>query len=407
MRRPLASLAVALVGALSSCADPAPDAPDVPVWTVEEAPALTIGEVDGPPELTLTNVLHGTVLSDGTVVVQNSIRNLFEIRYYRADGTHLRTVSRWGKGPFEFHYTLGIFPLPGDSVLVAGQDDRFAVFGPRGERVRAGRLGLQAVLPTFVAQPIDQSTWLALKPRVRDGMPEPGFRMPPLYVLRHDRVEARTDTMEVGRGGLTYIEEMEDRVGIRTYPTPFSSRTMAASGAGRLWIGNSWTREIRGYTVDSAEPVVTIQLPGEFEQVDRFDRSRMQDLYAQVGERWERYAASVEFPDVKPLYEQLKVDRSGMLWVQHFEPPWAQGPQGWSVYAQDGSHMADVMVPPGALPRCSRQVTRSCWTFRNGFLEIGEDYLLVTQRDDLGVPYVLQFSFSREEGEGSTGSGAR
>lgn len=406
MRPSLGGLAVALLGSLSACSEPAPSASDAPIWRVEDVPALRVGEIDGPPELTFTNVLHGTVLSDGTVVVQNSIRNLFEIRYYRADATHLRTVSRWGEGPFEFNYSLGIFPLPGDSVLVAGQDDRSAIFGPGGQRVRTGRLGLQAVLPTFFARPIDASTWLALRPG-GDAMPQPGLGAFPVNVIRHDRVEAETDTVEIGRSDLTFYEELEDRVGIRSYRTPFSTRTMAASGKGHLWIGDSWTREVRGYTVDGTVPVVTIQFPGEFEPVARSDRSRMRDLYAQVSDRWARYAASMEFPDVKPLYDQLKVDRLGMLWVQHFEPPWAQGPQRWSVYAPEGDHVADVLVPPAALPDCSRRARRACTTFRDGFLEIGEDYLLVTKRDQLGVPRVLKFRLLRDEGEQLAGSGAR
>jgi len=67
------------------------------------------------------------------------------------------------------------------------------------------------------------------------------------------------------------------------------------------------------------------------------------------------------------------------------EPPWTEGEQSWAVFAPDGRHVADARVPASALTPCFRRVARTCTDLRGGFLEIGADYILLAQRDELGV----------------------
>jgi hypothetical protein len=57
---------------------------------VDEIPSVSIGELDGPDEYLLVNPLAAMMLADGSIVIQNSMRNLFEIRYYDGVGGYLK-----------------------------------------------------------------------------------------------------------------------------------------------------------------------------------------------------------------------------------------------------------------------------------------------------------------------------
>ena len=116
----------------------------VPIWQAEADPQLSIGAAEGADEYLLYHVRDATRLSDGTVVVALHFRNLFELRYYDSSGQHITSAGHYGNGPFEMGGSGfgGFARLSGDSVRVVGVDQRFSIFGPRGEQVRSGRFSL-------------------------------------------------------------------------------------------------------------------------------------------------------------------------------------------------------------------------------------------------------------------------
>src|SRR5690606_20467602 len=59
-------------------------------WRIAAQPALEIGMAEGPPDYLLDQVRGARRLADGRVVIANSGSG--ELRYYGADGTHLRSV---------------------------------------------------------------------------------------------------------------------------------------------------------------------------------------------------------------------------------------------------------------------------------------------------------------------------
>ncbi len=384
--------------ALGGCNEVAVVGPTESDWHVATVPFFSVGEMDGPAERLLRNPLSGAVLSDGTVVVQNSMNNLFEVRYYDPQGELVRTLSRWGKGPFEFQSAFGVFPLDGDSVLVAGRDDRFAVFGPRGESVREGRLGLSSVLPSFRAAPIERDVWYV------EGLTPAFDRHGPTTnaapQLRANQVTGRVDTVEVGAYAEYVLEPSEKPGGIHSYPSPFAGRTITAVGSGTIWTGHSSGSVIRRYRGEEVVPSLVLDLGATGRPVRREDRRAMKVAYEGLltgdhGARWTRFAAAMEFPDRMPVFDQLVVDRLGLLWVQWYEPPWAEGSQAWSVYSPDGTPVADVLVPESVLHRCSRHVSRKCNPPSGGFMDIGPDYILVAQHDSFGVARVRKYRLDR------------
>lgn len=396
----LAHLGVA-VSVCAACSDAPPSMPepDVPTWVVDDEPFFSVGEAEGTTADVLTNALHGTVLSDGTVVMQNSIRGLFELRYYGPDAELRATSSRWGRGPYEFERSFGVTPLPGDSIHVLGHDGRFAVFGPDGGRVREGRLDLNAFLPTYFVERLDEDVWIGEEPDLTP--PDIGLNTHPRTLLRLSTRTGALDTLEVGRYRDAHF--LASGLGTASMPTPFAAYTAVAVGDGAVWVGDTGGRDIRRYSVDDAEASARIQLHRVGVVLSGEDRRRMRERYATHFSRgdaqraFEGYAATMPFPERMPVFAQLVVDRLGMVWVQWYEPPWAEGPQEWSVFAADGSPVADVSIPAAVLPRCARHVTRLCGTPTAGFMEVGADYILVRQRDEWGVERVRKYRLTRGE----------
>jgi len=361
-------------------------------WTVDSVPSVSIGKADGPDAYVLVNPLVGLVLSDGTVVVQNSLRSLFEIRYFNGAGKYLTTVSRWGQGPYEFQRTIGFYRLGGDSIMVLGDDGRLAVWGPTGDRVRESRLDLTKVMPAFTAVGVD-ARHAALLKSTGPGMPSPGIQRSSATVFMLDLTNGDAQPVADIRERATFYEKM-DR-GVRIYSVPFATDTWVVGGGGLLWIGDSGSNEIRGYRPGADGPVVVVQSGFDASPVTSDDRRRMRDLYSAMfsgdtQKRWARYAGSMEFPDRTPFFGQLKSDRFGDLWVQEYDRPWKEGPQRWKVYSPKGEELAEVSVPPAAVSPCSRNAIADCRVF-SGMMDVGPDYLLVRRADQMGVAHIEKF----------------
>ena len=367
-------------------------AQSVEQWTVNSRPTVSIGTLDGPDGEMLVNPLMATVFSDGSIALRNSTRGTFEIRYFDGSGSYIHTASRWGEGPFEFQTAIGVHRLPGDSVLVVGQDGRVAVFGPRGERVREGRIGLRPLFPLLVSYLVD-GTHLALVKPQNPGKTEPGTRRSTTILLLFNFDTRHADTLGTVLGRRTDYEPMGR--GLAIIPTPFGPETFVATGGGMVWTGDNENPTIRGYRTDRSNAEIEIRSPFEARRVSRSDRERMQEAYSKTysgdTQNWgARYARSMDFPQEMPWFGPLEVDRLGNLWVQEYEPFGVEGDQHWAVFSQDGQHVADATVPPSAVPPCARGVTRSCDDL-TGIFEIGADYMLVPQSDEWGVRYVREF----------------
>ena len=363
-------------------------------WRVEPTPEVRIGALVGAEEDLLQNPLAGLVLSDGTIVIQNSSRGLFEVRYYAPDGTHLATAGRAGQGPFEFGPATRIHRWPGDSVFVLSRDQRYAVFGPRGEEVREGRLDI----PAGPAQPdlggiVMSPERVVYRKHTGPPMPPAGvYRSPMLVLLRELSAEAH-DTLASIRGKAAFYESIGQ--GVRFYPYPFAPGDHLAAGGGLAWTGVSEEPVLRSFREDGSSGP-TIRLPTEPRPVTGEHRQRARELIQEVNlggdaSRWARYARSMEFPDELPHFGHLSVDTSGRVWVQRYELPWAEGPQRWWVYSPDAVLLAEVEVPATALPACARGRGFYRCSDARSYLEFGDDYMLVVQQGEYDEPQVARY----------------
>lgn len=365
----------------------------IPVWEIESEPLLILGRFEDGPDHALSNIQTAFVQEDGGIVVQNSMGGLFELRFYDGDGRLSATASRYGNGPFEFQRAAAIEILPGDSIWVLGPDGRFALFGPSGEPVREGRLDSGITLPIDDAVAFGSERFVTLR-YSGDPRPAPGLRREEfgLKLVEND-VERPLTTL---RGGVNFFESNGDAFFV--YALPYAPQGYAVWGGGRLYLGDSASPIIRVYDPEVGE-LRSFALERRPVEVTREQQRRMRAAFASLysgdrGRRWARYARSMEVPDVEPLYGLIVADRTGHLWVQDYEDPWQSGPQDWKVYDEGGNLIADVSLPEGAVPPCSRRIIYRCGSGQ-GILDITADRIVIETQDEIGTPEVRVFRLRR------------
>jgi hypothetical protein len=92
----------------------------------------------------------------------------------------------------------------------------------------------------------------------------------------------------------------------------------------------------------------------------------------------EEEIASAPYPDSLPAYRMLQLDREGNLWVQSYVPRGSKDPTGWSVFNAEGRWVTDISLP-------------SSWQVA----DIGRDYILTIETNELGVEMVRMYKLSR------------
>lgn len=380
-------------------------------WVVGTEPVITIGTRDASEVFQLYRVGAATRLSDGRIVVANGGSN--ELLVFAEDGSFLDSWAGRGEGPGEFESLALVRSWPGDS-LVAGdsQQGRVSIFNLAGAHGRTMSL----------RGPVDPSTreMTAGGPTRRaPGSADPPADADPVTVEPHTVVRVLPDgtlltrtprgyTRGFHRWESTYAlmdadgstrATLGNYLGIETYSAfyeqpdgnyaviplrhPFGKTTLTAAWGDLAAIGDSETYEIRAYRSDGSLARIVrrdheTRIPTQAEQDEVF-----RDRYAELSEedREPRMAVAADVPLVEsfPAYSRLRSDALGYLWVGEFKLPDAEY-EGtlWTVFDPEGRALGDVETPDGF-----------------GILEIGEDYILGTATDELGVEYVQLLSLDR------------
>lgn len=366
-------------------------------WAVSPEPLISIGELDGPEEYTLWFLTGATLLSDGGFVLGlGGSDETIEIRYFDREGGFLSRTSGYGEGPGEFKLLVGLFPVPGDSVLAYGYGNRFWVFDKAGKLGRGGRMGppIPFTLAGLVTPDLALGSWPE-DPRIH--VTAPNLHRPVRHYLLAG-VDSRTlDTLATLPGAWMYYRENR-----YVYEYPFGSETHAVAGQGRIWVGMAEEDEVRGYTPEGKLVTIIRGLWAGTEVTrdlrNRYKKETLDRFTGETQSRWRRHLRSVGFPESTPHYRNLKVDRLGNLWVQRYRPFWSRQDHEWKVFDQGGAFLAHVTVPLEVLGPCAvNRADHPC----DPILEIGEDYVLIGHRDELGVDRVKKHLLER----GGPGSG--
>jgi hypothetical protein len=165
---------------------------------------------------------------------------------------------------------------------------------------------------------------------------------------------------------------------------PFGSETAFAAAGYRFFVGDNATYEIRAYSV-TGRLIQVIRRATAPMTIEQADIRAFEDSAIAIGDARRQRQMRVLFdnlpppPRTYPAYApDIHVDDDLNLWVRESARP-GQQRSDWSVFSAGGEFLGTVLMPPGI-----------------DVLNIGADYVLGLQRDELGVEYVRKFRLRRD-----------
>ena len=334
---------------------------------------LDIGVVEGAAELQFSRIAGVLRTPDGRIVVADGGSQ--ELRFFDAEGRHLRSTGGRGGAPGEYQETISMGYGPGDSIWVFDFGARrFTVLDADGRLGRTWNIGGALSAVGAVGRLRDGSFvvrefWGSGS---HSGEVRSGLSRDPAAVARYSSDGARFDTIGVYPGREVYIGG-EDSRAVMASPLFARSASVTVSGD-EILVGDQMSFDIGVYSVDG-RLLKSIRLSGTDLRItdDDIEGAIAQQLAGQPPERHamlRSHYESMDVPEAKPAYGRLVVDAEGSLWVSEYAP-YPYQPTSWRVFSRDGSLLGDVRVPE-----------------RFEVHQIGEDWILGTWRDEIDVEHV-------------------
>ena len=349
--------------------NPAPPAGSRLGWRVGSEPSVSIGSGDAEGPYVLYLARDATILADGRIVVADGASG--ELRFFDSTGSHLASRGGQGEGPGEFDGLVGVAPWAGDSILAwfAGPRLGISVFDSDGNY---GRM--------FEINGGSQSGWFEpASTSVRGSV---------LAVRHWEYLDTLVMHLRDGEGGLratlgphpswdTHLMDEGARGEVMYW------KTFGRDPVWGLWgdlaiIGLTSRYEIKAYGADGAlarivrrEHSPRVPTP---EDVEAYIESEVLPDYpdatpSEQEDRRRRYR-SLPVAEHFPAFSSIMVDALDHLWIREYDLPREQRPAPlWTVFDPEG-HVLGLVETPAELLRIH---------------EIGEDYILGTAWDELGV----------------------
>lgn len=340
---------------------------------VDADPALSIGTLDGSEAEQLFRVTDATRLPDGRIVVLNAGSS--EVRFFGADGTHLRSIGGNGAGPGEFQNPVWIRRLA-DTLVVFDpfQDNGRATYlDLEGELLATHRLATEERRFPSPSTVLPDGTFLDAGGEGSIGPNEVGHVRFTHVPLRYPPSGAPVDTIATVPGSELF--RSTNGTFVQQTDVPFGREAFTAAGEDRVYVGNGDAAAVEAFDF-SGRHLLSIRFPEDRhavtpELVDRWIEVRLEssvpDDQPDALQRAREAYAAPPVPSTMPAHGELLVDEAQRLWVRRYVPPWDPTHQ-WMVFGSDGRWLGDVNLP------LDLQV-----------LEIGDGYLLGVARDELSV----------------------
>lgn len=360
-----------------------PMLPAARAWRIEPVPMLRIGGDDAPDDslYEFSLVMGVARMQDGRWAI--GVQGSHTIRFYGADGKFVSSAGRKGEGPGEFQQILGMAITPGDTLVVMDNGE-VEYFDNRGRFVRQGasRRNMGPAGYVWPAGILPGGEFVGFNWNDRTPGPNGVILVP---FLRVARTLPDRDTISVVPIAI-YADGVDVRYG---GPIPFTPRSAVTSSASRYWYGFGREFEVREYDLSNRivrlvrrsftpQPVRQAERDGYVAHAKAArERDKMHPLSPAMREASDRALANLPFPRDLPAFADIKADRSGNLWVEHYDwhvallepgPSRIQTmsvPSRWDVFDPSGRWLCSVDLPARFTP-----------------LEIGSDYVAGLARDE-------------------------
>lgn len=346
----------------------------VPVWSVSGLPDIRIGTVHGDPGDAFVWITAALRQKDGDLLVLD--RGLKELRLYSPTGQFLFSQGRRGSGPGEFLNPTALWRLPGDSLAVFDQmAGRISVLDQNLAFVRSFRARpFQNILPGGA---LTDGRFLLIQPRAD------------LAHLGQATywIASKSGLDSLGSFRLWENASVEAPGQIPDVPIWTQFRHSAAAGD-LIFSTRNGSHELEIWDLE-CEPRTITRWQDRDLDVDRATVDRW--LERQIGERSPElrpaYRRSLERQPVNrtyPAFSELLSDSEGNAWLQSWIRPGDEDePTQWTVVSPEGRLVGKTFLPPDFVP-----------------LEIGREYVLGRQTDELGVQSLSVFRLLREKDAG-------
>lgn len=344
--------------------NPAPPADSRLGWRIGSEPSVSIGSGDAEGPYVLHIARDATILSDGRIVVADGASG--ELRFFDSAGSHLASRGGQGEGPGEFDGLVGVAPWAGDSILAwfAGSRLGISVFDGGGNYGRIIEINDGGQPGWF--EPASTS--------VRGSI---------LAVLAWEDRDSLVMELRNGEGGL--------RASLGAHPSwdtylmdeVLYWKTFSRDPVWGLWgdlaaIGLTSRYEIRAYGAHGSLARIVrrehvLRVPTT-EDVEAYIESYLRGSYPKATpseqEDRRRRIRSVPVAEHFPAFTSIMIDRLDHLWIREYDLPREERPAPvWTVFDPEGRVLGLVETP------AELEVIH----------EIGEDYILGTAWDELGV----------------------
>ena len=329
---------------------------DKPVWGDRSqwkisSPALTIGGVAGDSAFDFLGIVGAHRFADGSLVVANGGNG--ELRWYSADGKHIRTVGGRGRGPGQFAVLTALYWL-GDTLLAwDGRALAISRFTSTGTFLTIDTLRIAdsarafAVLGAFKNGRLLAEAGVALDVEHR----EPGVLRPPrtLFSLAPGGVSDSIGTLP---GDQLYLSIQQGNAQLSAVPFGVGSR-LAVRGGG--FIATEGDRpQLQEYD-ETGRLRRIIRWPASRLPIlqDDIDR-QLRELLGRAGTGMQRSRLDslwrrVPKPDSLPLVIGLVPDEGALAWVRRGGHV-ADQEAPWWVFDLEGRLLGTVMLPARASP---------------------------------------------------------
>jgi hypothetical protein len=326
------------------------------VWSergvhVDSIPVLRIGaEEAGPYQFSFIST--GLLLEEGRIAVVELSAN--EIRHFDADGRHLRSFGRRGRGPGEFQVISGLFRRSRDSLAAYDQIERRVTIFPlasgeprvvRLQAVPGGRGSFDAFGAFDDGRLVLYNPGAGFRPDL-----EPGLQWVTTEVVVLDPADGAARTIV----RLPSRQQFVLPGGNTRIVAPAHTAIRAVTEDGFYW-GTSDRYEIRFFDTEgnlrrilrrAVEPRPVVPA-----MIEAWIAENLEEVRRSYGEaavpRYRQMYEEGSFGDRVPLFERAFVDRDGRLWVGSSEwPDREAAPVRWSIFAPNGTWLGDLDAPP-------------------------------------------------------------
>jgi hypothetical protein len=354
---------------------------DTAGWRLSDEPTLSIGIQEGDPAYQLYRAFSGLRLPDGRIVIGNT--GSHEVRFYDAQGRHLRSVGREGEGPGEYAQftSMRMWRQPNREIVVV-DDKRVHVYSDSGDFRRTIRLeAVPGRRPPFLRDAFGDGTWLGLI-SVGDFADAPGT----VFNTTWRYYRYASDGTPLGELAVADARpRFVNRIGqITNFPfIPFTAEPSVAAGDSTLVFGRGVDAEIERRALDGTVRAIVRwtdpERPRTAEIWERYKDHTLDELEERRVQYARFYEEDLPIPERVPAYGELIVDDVGNLWAQRHELPW-DSVHTYDVFDRDDSWLGAVTMPAALTP-----------------FQIGEDFVLGRHRDALNVERVQLYALEKND----------